>query len=517
MKSNYSSNSKVYILIILFIHILAHYFTFERLSYGSDSFADYLRYLSSTDFRIIDYIKISPDRPLNFIFLDFQNYFLFDNNKLSFILLIFSTFLILIFVYIIIFQLTKSKEFAFITVIIYDLIPIKSEIFHNVVFLNINIVTSIYLLSIILFLLYINSKRQIFAYIACILYSTAIYWYEIGFFIPIVFVLYLIITKIKIKNHLFFLVLVSFISFTYIIFRYSDLIAISSNQESHSINFTDNRSFIDMFHFIFGRYHLKYIYYGFYQFIFSSSFLKFTLIILNLIITYVFYQKIKNFSFKSQTIKNSFLFLTLMFFISLIPIILNGSAGGRHFILPSIAISFYLIILINYFFKKYIKIVFSLIIFISLIISQGNCIIQTKSMEIERDLINYIKENKSEILNSDLIIFDAKSYMNNIQYTLVQNPNNFFNTYFGFQMFEEWGVRSLINIYSDNYKFKKNIVIVYSVGEININNNNIEYQTIQTKEYAKYSIVKKIHNSKNYFIITFDKVYLDNERYFNNI
>ena len=42
-------------------------------------------------------------------------------------------------------------------------------------------------------------------------------------------------------------------------------------------------------------------------------------------------------------------------------------------------------------------------------------------MEIERDLINYIKENKSEILNSDLIIFDAKSYMNNIQYTLVQN------------------------------------------------------------------------------------------------
>ena len=107
--------------------------------------------------------------------------------------------------------------------------------------------------------------------------------------------------------------------------------------------------------------------------------------------------------------------------------------------------------------------------------------------------------------------------MNNIQYTLVQNPNNFFNTYFGFQMFEEWGVRSLINIYSDNYKFKKNIVIVYSVGEININNNNIEYETIQIKEYAKYSIVKKIHNSKNYFIITFDKVYFDNERYFNNI
>ena len=48
----------------------------------------------------------------------------------------------------------------------------------------------------------------------------------------------------------------------------------------------------------------------------------------------------------------------------------------------------------------------------------------------------------------------------------------FFNTYFGYQMFEKWGVSSIINIYSENYKFNKIKKIIYSVNKINLYENN---------------------------------------------
>lgn len=515
MKAYNLNNNKIYILILLFTHILAHYFTFERLSYGADTFGDHFRYLSNKDFKIIDYFIISPDRPLNFIFLHFQNLFLFDHEILSFISLIISTFLITIFTYIIIFQITKSRELAFLCSIIYDLIPIKSEIFHNIVFLNINIVTCIYLLSIISFLQYLNSRKKLYSIISLLLYFLAIFWYEIGFFIPLFFILYLVIFKIKLQNYFFFLTSLIFIATSYLIFRYFDLIIITQNQESHSISFDNNRSFYDIFNFVLGKYHFKYIYYGLYQFYISSIFLKIILLIVNFIISFFIYIKIKNITFLSEVNKNVYLFFLLLFFIFMIPIILNGSAGGRHFIIPTITVSFFAIILINTLFKKYKNFVATFFIFTFLFVAQGNCIIQTNSMKIEKDLINYIKENKMEISEAELILFDVKSYMSNLEYTLVKNPNNFFNTYFGYQMFEIWGIRSLINIYLENYKYNLVKRIVFSVGEINnLDNNVIEYKTIELKNYGKYEIIENKSKTNNYFIINFDKVYSNINRKF---
>ena len=57
-----------------------------------------------------------------------------------------------------------------------------------------------------------------------------------------------------------------------------------------------------------------------------------------------------------------------------------------------------------------------------------------------------VSSSAEAVKNSDLVLFDLNSYMSNIEYSLVKNKNNFFNTYFGYQMFETWGVKSLIRI-----------------------------------------------------------------------
>ena len=128
--------SKLIFFQIIFFHILIHYFSLERRSFGADTFANRLRFIKTGKINFIDYFTLSPDRPLNIIFIDFQNSILFNNEILSLIFLIFSTVLLTIIVYLIIFQITKNKEISFLLTIIYDLFPNKLEIFHNIVFLN---------------------------------------------------------------------------------------------------------------------------------------------------------------------------------------------------------------------------------------------------------------------------------------------------------------------------------------------------------------------------------------------
>ncbi len=63
-----------------------------------------------------------------------------------------------------------------------------------------------------------------------------------------------------------------------------------------------------------------------------------------------------------------------------------------------------------------------------------------------KDIANTILNNKDEILNSKYIVFDASSFQNKIEHALVNNEQNILNTYFGFQLFEEWGIKSMIRL-----------------------------------------------------------------------
>ena len=513
MYINNSRFSQKYLVLLFIIHIFSHYITFERASLGQDTYADKLRLLNNSNLGFLDYFKLSVDRPFNFIFLDFQNRIITD-SLVSLTLLIVSTFIILLSVFIFIYLITNSLTYAFLTSLIFDLLPIKSEIFHNIVYLNINIVTSIYIFSIISFFLFIKNEKKVFFALSCICYFIGIFWYEIGFFVPIFYFICLFLYKKINKKTIIFMVFLSSISILYLLYRYFNSFGLSVNEESHAINLsTENRSIQDIFNFIFGRYLFKYVVYGLYQILSLNIFYIFILFILNSVLIYLISYNLKNIK-TFHLNKNNLFLLLILFLIILFPIILNGSAAGRHFIIPSIAISFITISLLYLFFAKKLVKYFNLIIFFLLFIAQGNCIIQTNSMKIEKDFVNFVNENKYEIQNSDLVLVDVESYMSNIKHTLVNNNNNFFNTYFGYQMFETWGISSIINIYSNNYKTKNIKKIDYSIGSIKINEQYTEYQSIQLKKYNQYDLIIKRFNYKKIFIINFEKVYKNKSRLF---
>ena len=152
--------------------------------------------------------------------------------------------------------------------------------------------------------------------------------------------------------------------------------------------------------------------------------------------------------------------------------------------------------------------------FLMIIVNQGNSWTQTKSMKIERDIINYIKENKELIQNSKNIIFDASSFKENIDHTLVNNENNVLNTYYGFQLLEEWGIKSAISIFSE----KKDLNIYYSVDEIKLTNN--KHYSIKLRDidsYRKYKYRDIRINYDETFLINYKDLYnKSSKRYFKN-
>ena len=62
--------SKINLTILSFFHILVHYFTFERLSFGADTFADFNRIFYNPPNKLLDYFLTKIDRPLNFLFIE---------------------------------------------------------------------------------------------------------------------------------------------------------------------------------------------------------------------------------------------------------------------------------------------------------------------------------------------------------------------------------------------------------------------------------------------------------------
>ena len=154
---NSKLNYKFFIYLIL-LHIVAHYIPFERLSLGPDTYT----YISKDNFSsfktFIDYILNYHHRPINIFVIQLQNIIVNDNLTIALILLILSTTLITLAVYIFFLFIFKNNKNSFLCTIIFDLYPSKVEIFHSLVLFNINLNIFFYIASIILFIIFSKKK-----------------------------------------------------------------------------------------------------------------------------------------------------------------------------------------------------------------------------------------------------------------------------------------------------------------------------------------------------------------------
>ena len=189
-----------------------------------------------------------------------------------------------------------------------------------------------------------------------------------------------------------------------------------------------------------------------------------------------------------------------------IPNIFSGSIGGRHLIMSSIGFSLILFFTIL-FFKTIWDKIYLLIVLIFLVVCQGNAWAQIVTLRIANSVYLTLNDYSKDIDNSKIVIIDKKSFADNIPFTMINRDFNIFNTYYGAQALEEWGLKAMVRISLKNNNIEKKIY--FSLKDINIKNNKITFTKYVKSGYRKLVSEEVEILNDNVFILDYQKVYKD--------
>jgi len=176
--------------ILILINITAHFLPFERAALAPDDYASLVRSQDHSA-SLLDY----AERPINYLFLRAQSLIIADNTGYGFILLLTSNLFLLICVFLLLNELLRDEVSAFLASVIFCLLPNTLEVYHTAIFANMNFAFSVYVLCLLFYLRYLDSGRIPFLLLSLLLYTVGIFWYEVGFFAPLIMIAYCIFRR----------------------------------------------------------------------------------------------------------------------------------------------------------------------------------------------------------------------------------------------------------------------------------------------------------------------------------
>ncbi|MBU1871447.1 MAG: hypothetical protein KKH80_01415, partial [Candidatus Omnitrophica bacterium] len=329
-------NNKYFLIVILItMNIVFHFIPFERASLAPDDYA-YLVQSRDVSMRgIFQRMLNVSDRPLNYLILMLQGKFIGDNSVLALYLLVLSSIFVLLTVYYFLLKLFNQTILAFIGSAIFCLLPNKLETYHTLIFFNINMATGIYILSLTFFIRFVQIRKTVFLLLSLMAYTIGVFWYEVGFFLPLTLIGYcLIFDK---KDYLKFLYYFLIPSLCYLFIRL--LGSGGMNFSQHNVGFPGLLVANELFHHLMGRYILRSIFYGIYEFLLISRPLLYLLIAVDILLLALLREFLKRISLKEAG-KGFLLFGIACFVFFIAPLFLNqgGGIGGRHLVLPSLGV-----------------------------------------------------------------------------------------------------------------------------------------------------------------------------------
>ncbi len=496
MKSINNQNT-INLFFIFIFNIIFHFIPFERSIISPDTFS----FFSNEKLGILNFLY-NPDRPIEFIIHELEYYFLNYNFNYHFYYLIFSTIFLNVIIYFF-FENFFKKDQSLLLSLLFSILPFKIEIYHSSIYAWINIIESIYILSILLFIKYTKNKVNLFYIISIFLFFISVLGRESGIFLPIALFIFIILFIKPINIFSSFILIIPYIS----IILFSFILRITGGF-FHTDNMGRNidiqnipSGFYDIFNIFLGRYLFKNIIYGLYQFINIPYFLILIFLLINILIIILFsFKYLKLNSLKIDFNKKIFMFFLSIFILSLIPNLIAGSIGGRNTIIASLFISLVFLYLIKYL-NKYISII---IIFITIIINQGNAYTHVLSLRLASSVYSYLDANQKILNNYDNIVIDTNDFSKNIEFTLVTNKYNVLNTYYGAQTFEDWGLDAMVNLNLDQ---KNTYISSGGIKKTDTFHKILIYQKIGYNKFTEKEILLPVDNT---FIINYEKVFKNN-------
>ena len=426
--------------ILLVLNIAAHFMPFERAALAPDDYALLIRSQEESA-SFLNYAS----RPICYLFLRAQSIFVGDNAVYGFILLLASSAVLLIAVFLLLNELLRDEISAFLAGAIFCLLPNTLEIYHTAIFANINLVFSVYVLCLLFYLKYLDSGKTRFLAVSIALYAAGIFWYEAGFFTPLIMLIAAFLKNgKKVLSWLLFLPL----SFVYVIYRFTGAFGFDMRPgESRAASLAVIPfNLLELVRHYAGRYMARSVLYGLYKFRSIEMPWLFFMCVIGIAIVLFTVNLIK----KLEPVKirsDALILACAIFAFWLLPILLNGQGGvgGRHLVLPSIGLSVILLWLFGKI-KKGRAVTAGVVMVILIAICQGNAWSQVVACRINASVYGYMKESSRALKVARFVVVDARSFAEKIPFTLVPQDFNVLSTYYGAQAFEGWGLKSMVKL-----------------------------------------------------------------------
>lgn len=489
------------IMLLLMLNLAAHFMPFERAALAPDDYASLVR-LKSMESGISSPAAYA-DRPLNYAALFLQSKLVGDNVKLALVLLFLSTSALLITVYFLLLKLFRDPLAAFAGSVIFCLIPNKLETYHTLIYFNMNVVFLLYLLSLIYFVGYTEKGKTRLLILSTVFYGIGIFWYEVGFFAPVLMLAYCLIEK---KGRPLSIVPYSIVALIYIAYRLSGAFGFAGQEgSSHSVSFSMlSVNLKDLFHHYAGRYLLRSAVYGGYNFINMQISWLMVISALLPITLYLISNSIRKSELPAKRTETLTLGV-IAFLIFVLPILFNdkGGVGGRHLVLPSLGISIICVWALQSV-KFNWRRAFLAAIAVLIVISAGNGWTQVIACRINGAVYGYLERNETAVKKAAAVVIDTKSFADKIPYTFVEQDFNVLNTYFGAQTFEDWGLVSMVRWLTCDPGKRVYAAVTRPVERGGI---GLEFCVFEYMGYRSKSEVPVILPAGDNFVVDFDKVF----------
>src|SRR5262245_46270518 len=171
--------------VLCALNTVAHFVPFERAALAPDDYM-YLAHHAAPDFEtLVRETAANRHRPVNHAFLIAQAGLVGDSPGSALLLVFASTTVLLAAAYLLCEEVLGGPDRAFVAAAIFCLLPQKAEVYHTAVFANVNLVTAVYVLGLALFVVHARVGRPATLFASVAAYGVAIFWYEVGFFLPL--------------------------------------------------------------------------------------------------------------------------------------------------------------------------------------------------------------------------------------------------------------------------------------------------------------------------------------------
>jgi hypothetical protein len=425
---------------LVVLNTAAHFLPLERASVGPDDYAYLVRYGSGTFGEILQSLETERQRPLQLVALGLQARLVGGGRMAAFLLPYLSSSLLLLAAFSLLRALLVHETSAFVAATLLCLLPQTVEIHHTAMYFNVNVALALWCLCAAVFLRYLRDGGPARLVLAVLLYAVGLFWYEIGFFIPLVFLAW---GRLLRSPRLFHVLWFGPIAVAYFVYGHTSLLGVAPAAFGHALGW-DAKPLLHLLSFAAGPHAARAVAYGLFSFVHIEAAWLVVIVLVDVTLVYVFYTWLKT---RDYDVDSHAWWMTAALaagFLLPFAVQAKGGIAGRHLVVPAMALVVFALRVVRRAARWRTLLVAGAAA--ALVVAQGNAWAQVVACRINRAVYEALRVRGDAVRSAGHVVIDLHSFTDRIPYTWLPVPFDRLNSYYGAQTFEDWGLLSMTRL-----------------------------------------------------------------------